>query len=264
MPSAITDAAPTMRTRLGPVPVIVGVIATAALTAGALARPDLAPVLAGCVLLVLGFAVMAPCSIQMALTMSRVITRTQSTRRIGIRGSAGLFALGYVGFYIPFALVLGGVARLLGDFAWVAVALGAVASLLLGLAALGAVDLGALSRCRGPLWLLRSGRASFQRPVRAGVAFGQYCATCCGPYVLAIAVLAGGTQNFTLGAGIVAGYAVVMALPFLAPAVLAPDTYAQLGAKASRVAPLVERTTGFTLVGLSLALIPVVVAAAVG
>ena len=263
MPPAITDTAPTTRTRPGPVPFVVGVLATVALTAGAVARPDLAPVLAGCVLLVVGFAVMAPCSVQMALTMSRVVMRTQSTRRMGIRGSAGLFALGYVGFYIPFALVLGGVARLLGDFAWIAVALGAVASLLLGLAALGAVDLGALSRCRGPLWLLRSGRASFQRPVRAGMAFGQYCATCCGPYVLAIAVLAGGTRNFALGAGIVAGYAVVMALPFLAPAVLAPDTYAQLGASASRVAPLVERTTGFMLVGLSLALVPVIVAAAV-
>lgn len=264
MPSAITDSPTTNRTGLGPAPIVVGVLATVVLTAGALARPDLAPVLAGAVLLVVGFAVMAPCSVQMALTMSRVVTRTQSTRALGIRRSAGLFALGYVGFYIPFALVLGGVARLLGDFAWIAVGLGAVASLLLGLSALGAVDLGALSRCRGPLWLLRSGRASFQRPVRAGVAFGQYCATCCGPYVLALAVLAGGTRNFTLGAGIVAGYAVVMAIPFLAPAVLAPDTYAHLGASASRVAPLVERTTGFMLVGLSLALVPVVVAAAVG
>ncbi len=264
MSSAVTDTPSTTRTRLGPVPIVVGVFATIVLTAGALARPDLAPVLAGCVLLVVGFAVMAPCSIQMALTMSRVITRTRSTRRLGVRGSAGLFALGYVGFYVPFALVLGGVARLLGDFAWIAVALGAVASLLLGLAALGAVNLGVLSRCRGPLWLLRSGRASFQRPVRAGMAFGQYCATCCGPYILAIAVLAGGTRNFALGAGIVAGYAVVMAIPFLAPAVLAPETYAQLGARASRVAPLVERTTGFMLVGLSMALVPVVVAAAVG
>ncbi|MEO7586491.1 MAG: cytochrome c biogenesis protein CcdA [Arachnia sp.] len=264
MSAAITDASSTTRRGHRLLPVVVGVLATVALTAGALTRPDLAPVLAGCVLLVVGFAVMAPCSIQMALTMSRVVTRTQTTRRHGIRSSAGLFALGYVGFYIPFALVLGGVARVLGDWSWVAVALGAVASLLLGLSALGAVNLGALSRCRGPLWLLRSGRASFQRPFKAGVAFGQYCATCCGPYVLAIAVLAGGSRNFTLGAGIVAGYAVVMAIPFLAPAVLAPDTYAQLGAKASRIAPLVERTTGFMLVGLSLALVPVVAAAVVG
>lgn len=264
MSTAVTDAPSTARTRLGPVPLVVGVLATILLTAGALARPDLAPVLAGCVLLVVGFAVMAPCSVQMALTMSRVITRTQSSRRHGIKGSTGLFAAGYVAFYIPFAVVLGGVARLLGDFAWIAVALGAVASLVLGLAALDAVNLGVLSRCRGPLWLLRSGRASFQRPLKAGMAFGQYCATCCGPYVLAIAVLAGGTRNFALGAGIVAAYAVVMAIPFLAPAFLAPETYAQLGAKASRVAPLVERTTGFMLVGLSLALVPVVAAAMVG
>lgn len=264
MPAAVTSAPPAAGTRLGPVPLVVGVLATVALTAGALARPDLAPVLAGSVLLLVGFAVMAPCSVQMALTMSRVITRTQGTRRRGIRSSAGLFALGYVGFYLPLAVVLGAVARLLGDFAWIAVALGAVASLLLGLSALGAVNLGALSRCRGPLWLLRSGRASFQRPLKAGAAFGQYCATCCGPYVLAIAVLAGGSRHFAVGAGIVAAYAVVMAIPFLAPAVVAPDTYAQVGAKANSIAPMVERTTGFMLVGLSVALIPVVAAAVVG
>lgn len=264
MSAAITDTPSVKRAGLGPVPLIVGVIATLVITAGALAVPRLAPVMAGGVLLVVGFAVMAPCSVQMALTMSRVVTRTQTTRKVGIRGSAGLFALGYVGFYIPFALLLGAVAYFLGDLAWIAVALGAVASLLLGLSALGAVNLGALSRCRGPLWLLRSGRASFQRPLRAGVAFGQYCATCCGPYILAIAVLAGGTRNFAVGAGIVAAYAVVMALPFLAPAVLAPDTYAQLGARANRVAPMVERITGFVLVGLSLALVPVVAAAMAG
>lgn len=261
MSAAVTDKPPIRRAGLGPVPLVVGVIATLAITAAALARPDLAPVMAGGVLLVVGFAVMAPCSVQMALTMSRVVTRTAATRKVGIRGSAGLFALGYVGFYIPCALLLGAVAYFLGDLAWIAVALGAVASLLLGLSALGAVNLGALSRCRGPLWLLRSGRASFQHPFRAGVAFGQYCATCCGPYVLAIAVLAGGTKNFAVGAGIVLAYSVVMALPFLAPAVLSPDTYAQLGARANRVAPTVERITGFVLVGLSLALVPVVAAA---
>ena len=264
MSAAITDDPTAQRTGFGPVPLVVGVVATIAITAGALVRPDLAPVLAGCVLLVVGFAVMAPCSVQMALTMSRVITRSRAVRTLGIRGSAGLFALGCVGFYVPFALVLGAIAWLLGDLAWIAVALGALASMLLGLSALGAVNLGALSRCRGPLWLLRSGRASFQRPFTAGIAFGQYCATCCGPYILAIAVLAGGTKNFLVGAGIVAAYAIVMAIPFIAPAVLAPDTYAQLGAKASHIAPLMERTTGFVLVGLSLALVPVVAAAMAG
>ena len=78
MSAAITDASSTTRRGHRLLPVVVGVLATVALTAGALTRPDLAPVLAGCVLLVVGFAVMAPCSIQMALTMSRVVMRTTS------------------------------------------------------------------------------------------------------------------------------------------------------------------------------------------
>jgi cytochrome c biogenesis protein CcdA len=242
----------------------VGVLVAVAASVTGLAQPGLAPLVAGSVLLVAGFAVMAPCSMQMALTMARVAERTGARRGVSVRRTASLFAVGYVGFYLPVAVVLGGVARLLGDLAWIAVLLGAAASLVLGLAALGTVQLGALSQCRGPLWLLRTGRASFQRPVRAGVAFGQYCATCCGPYILAIAVIAGGTRSFALGSGLVVAYAALMALPFLAPAFLAPSTYAELGAAAGRLAPRVERATGVALVGVSLALLPGVVAAVVG
>jgi cytochrome c biogenesis protein CcdA len=219
---------------------------------------------AGVVLLVAGFAVMAPCSVQMALTMARVVDRTRESRGRSVRRSAVAFAAGYVAFYLPTALALGGLARLLGRWAWVAVLLGALVSLALGLAALGAVKLGGLSRCRGPLWLLRTGRASFQRPLRAGVAFGQYCATCCGPYVLAVAVIAGGTSSFAIGAGLVLAYALLMALPFLAPAFLAPSTFAELGAAAGRLAPRTERATGLVLVVVSVALVPGVLAAAMG
>ncbi|MDX6327038.1 MAG: putative metal-binding integral rane protein [Nocardioidaceae bacterium] len=243
---------------------VIGVLVAVAASATAIMRPSLAPLAAGSVLLVAGFAVMAPCSMQMALTMARVVERTGAARGVSVRRTATLFALGYVGFYLPVAVVLGGLARLLGDLAWIAVLLGALVSLVLGLAALGTVQLGSLSKCRGPLWLLRTGRASFQRPVKAGVAFGQYCATCCGPYVLAIAVIAGGTHSFVLGSGLVVAYAMLMAVPFLAPAFLAPSTYAELGAVAGRLAPRVERATGVVLVGVSLALLPGVVAAVVG
>jgi cytochrome c biogenesis protein CcdA len=242
----------------------VAVVGTAAATAVAVARPSLAPLAAGSILLVAGFAVMAPCSMQMALTMARVVERTHATRGVSVRRAASWFALGYVAFYAPIAVVLGGVARLLGAWAWVAVLLGAVLSLVLGLAALRALNLGALSRCRGPLWLLRTGRASFQRPGQAGFAFGQYCATCCGPYVLAVAVIAGGTRSFDVGAGLVAAYAVLMAVPFLAPAFLAPSTYAEMGAAAATLAPRLERLTGLVLIGVSIALVPGVVAAVVG
>jgi cytochrome c biogenesis protein CcdA len=244
--------------------VLVAVLAGAVVVA----RPDLAPLTAGVVLLVVGFAVMAPCSIQMALVLSTVVRRrAERVPARGLRVAAGRFALGYVTFYLPVALVLGGLARLLGSWAWVAVGIGAVVSLVLGLASLGhpvldRLGLGALSRCRGPLWLLRTGRASFQRPFRAGLAFGRYCATCCGPYVLAVAVLAGGTRQFAVGAGLVVAYAVLMALPFLAPAVVSPRVYTDLGAAADRIAPRVNRITGFALVGVAIALVPAVVAGA--
>lgn len=244
-----------------------GALVAAPAAALAVARPDDAPLAAGIVLLAAGFAVMAPCSIQMALTMSAVVRRRAERPASGLRVAAGWFALGYVSFYVPVAVVLGGVARLLGRWAWIAVGLGAVASLVLGLASLGhrvleRLGLGALSRCRGPLWLLRTGRASFQRPFRAGLAFGQYCATCCGPYVLAVAVLAGGTERFGVGAGLVVAYAVLMALPFLAPAVVSPRVHADLGTVADRIAPRVNEVTGVALVGVAIALVPAVVAGA--
>jgi cytochrome c biogenesis protein CcdA len=245
------------------------VLVAAAAAVVAVVRPDAASLTAGIVLLAAGFAVMAPCSIQMALTMSVVVRRRAGGGPAGLRAAAGRFALGYVTFYLPVALVLGGLARLLGSWAWVAVGLGAVVSLVLGLAALGhrvleRIGLGALSRCRGPLWLLRTGRASFQHPFRAGLAFGRYCATCCGPYVLALAVLAGGTQRFAVGAGLVVAYAALMALPFLAPAVLSPRVYTDLGDAANRIAPRVNRATGVALVGVAVALVPAVVAGALG
>ncbi|MPV48824.1 hypothetical protein GCG21_02120 [Pseudactinotalea sp. HY160] len=244
-------------------PIVLGVAGSFALGAVILAFPAYGPLTAGMVLLAIGFAVMAPCSIQMALTMSRMLAGMAPGSRAGVRRGAGLFAAGYLALYLPFALALGALTLLLDDAAWVAVAAGALVALALGLAALGAMPLGALSRCRGPLWLLRSGRASFRRPVRAGFAFGQYCATCCGPYILAVAVLAGGSERFAVGAGLVFAYAILMVLPFLAPAILAPEAYSRLGAKAGRLAPRTERATGIMLVGLSLALVPSVVAAAV-
>lgn len=245
-----------------------GAVIAASAAAVAIARPDDASLIAGIVLLGAGFVVMAPCSIQMALVMSAVVRgRAERASSRGLRVAAGWFALGYVTFYLPVALVLGGLARLLGSWAWIAVGIGAVVSLVLGLASLGhrfleRLGLGALSRCRGPLWLLRTGRASFQRPFRAGLAFGQYCATCCGPYVLAVAVLAGGTKQFGVGAGLVVAYAVLMVLPFVAPAVVSPRIYTDLGNAANRIAPRVNQATGVALIGVAIALVPAVVAGA--
>ena len=131
--------------------------------------------------------------------------------------------------------------------------------MLLGLAALGLLGSSLLSKCRGPLWLIRSGRASFQKPFRAGIAFGQYCASCCGPYLYALVVLAGATGVFWLGSSLVMLYAVAMVVPFLLPALLAPDTYAAVTDRVQTLSPQLAKATGLMLVGLGVLLVPVAV-----
>ena len=145
---------------------------------------------------------------------------------------------------------------MLGRYAWVLMIVGGLLAILLGLSALGLLGRSWLSRCRGPLWLVRSGRASFQRPFKAGIAFGQYCASCCGPYLYAIVVLAGATGSFALGTGLVMLYAATMVVPFLLPAILAPERFSALSTRVSRLVPGLERATGLVLVGMGIVLLP--------
>lgn len=230
-----------------------------------------AVVLAGVLLLVSGFVVMAPCQLQMAATLTTVLRRTAVLRgtdgrpaAVAVRPAALRFALGYLAFYAPVAVLLAGAAWLLDPWAWILVALGGAGAVVLGLAALGRIRASWLSRCRGPLYLLRSGRASFDRPFRAGVAFGQYCASCCGPYVYALVVLAGGTGSPALGAGLVLLYALTMVVPFLLPVLLAPATFAAVGDRMTALSPRLGRATGSMLVGVGLVLMPVAGLIAVG
>jgi cytochrome c biogenesis protein CcdA len=247
------------------------VIAAAATTAAAAViaigvAPRLAALVGGGVLLVAGFAVMAPCQLQMALTISAVLKRLQREETAGeeaaVAGPTSQFAVGYLAFYAPIAILLGVIASLLGALAWVAIIAGAAGSVVLGLAALGLGRPRWLSRCRGPLWLLASGRASFQRPLRAGVAYGRYCASCCGPYAYALVVLAGGTRSVWLGAGLTAGYALSMVAPSLLVAAIAPATSQRLAERAASVSPTIERLTGLMLVGLGIVLVPAAIAGA--
>jgi cytochrome c biogenesis protein CcdA len=242
-----------------------GVTAAAAVIAISVA-PRLAALVGGGVLLVAGFAVMAPCQLQMALTISAVLGRLHrgkpGSEAPPVAERTSRFALGYLAFYAPIAILLGMIARLLGSFAWVAIIVGAAGSMVLGLAALGLGRPRWLARCRGPLWLLASGRASFQRPVRAGVAYGRYCASCCGPYVYALVVLAGGTRSVWLGAGLTGVYAVSMVAPILLVASIAPATSQRLAERAASVSPTVERMTGLMLVGLGIVLVPAALAGA--
>ncbi len=225
------------------------------------AAPSWTPVAAGGALLAAGFVVMAPCELQMATVLATVASR--STEPKDVRVTALRFSGGYLAYYAPFAVVIGALAHLAGSRAWALGAAGGVLALLLGLATLGRGGPAWLRRCRGPLYLLRSGRASFRRPFRAGVAFGQYCSTCCGPYAFALAVFAGAGRHAWLGAAIVGLYAVLMALPFLVPALLAPNRSAALGEHLGTVRPGLERAAGLALVVLGALVIPVCLAAGV-
>jgi cytochrome c biogenesis protein CcdA len=95
------------------------------------------------------------------------------------------------------------------------------------------------------------------------VAYGRYCASCCGPYAYALVVLAGGTRSAWLGAGLTAGYALSMVAPTLLVAAIAPDTSRRLAERAAGTSPAVERLTGVMLVGLGIVLVPAAIAGAV-
>lgn len=220
--------------------------------------------IAGGLLLAAGFVVMTPCQLQMSAALTTVL-KNLAAKKAQVAGpwlvkrAALRFALGYLLFYVPVALVLGVAAWVLGRHAWVLAIAGGVMSVLLGLAVLRLLGRSWLSKCRGPLWLIRSGRASFQKPFRAGIAFGQYCASCCGPYLYALVVLAGATGIFWLGSSLVMLYAIAMVVPFLLPALLAPDTYAGVTDRVQVLSPQLEKATGLMLVGLGMLLVPAAV-----
>jgi cytochrome c biogenesis protein CcdA len=247
--------------------VVAGAVAAgaAALTgAVAITAPGWTPVVGGGALLAAGFAIMAPCELHMATVLAAVIARSPRPLSSGaVRGTALRFAAGYLLYYFPVAIVIGALAHLAGAHAWVLGAAGGALALMLGLAALGDGGPAWLRRCRGPLHLLRSGRASFRQPLRAGLAFGQYCSTCCGPYAFALAVFAGAGRHAWLGAAIVGAYAVLMALPFLVPALVAPARSAALGDHLAAVRPALELSAGLSLVTLGALIVPISVIAGV-
>jgi cytochrome c biogenesis protein CcdA len=247
-----------LATRPRALALIVAAFAVAITGAVALVAAPWTPVVAGGALLAAGFVVMAPCELQMATVLATVVGRTGHAR---VRGTALRFTAGYLAYYIPVAIVIGAVAHLAGGGAWVLGAVGGVLALLLGLATLGDAGPEWLKRCRGPLYLLRTGRASFRKPLRAGVAFGQYCSTCCGPYAFALAVFAGAGRHAWLGSAIVGAYAVLMALPFLMPALLAPERSASLSEYLATARPALDRSAGLSLVALGALVVPVCVVA---
>ena len=237
---------------------IVAAVMVLALAAagGAAIAPRWTPAIAGAALLGAGVLVMVPCELQMAATLASVVRLRPGGGETAVRPAALRFAAGYLAFYVPVALALAAVAVLLGRFGSILTIAGGLCALTLGFAALGRVKPSWLSACRGPLYLLRSGRASFGRPFRAGVAFGRYCATCCGPYIYALVVFAGAASRFWLAGALVLAYAVTMAAPFVVPALLAPDRVRELDARLSSNGPALDRASAVGLIAVGVLIVP--------
>jgi cytochrome c biogenesis protein CcdA len=214
------------------------------------------PVVAGGALLAAGFAVMAPCELQMASMFATLVGRSPVSGA-DVRGAALRFTAGYLLYYVPVALLIGVLAHLAGQAAWVLGAAGGSLALALGLATLGVGGPAWLKQCRGPLYLLRSGRAPSRRPLFAGMAYGQYCSCCCGPYVFALVVFAGAGRHAWLGAAIVGSYAVLMAVPFLVPVLLAPARSAALADHLGAVRGVLESSVGWSLLAIGALIVPV-------
>jgi cytochrome c-type biogenesis protein len=208
-------------------------------------------------------AVMAPCLLQMSIVLVSAIS--------GVAAQAGgarpnlwrqglAFAAGFLGIYAVAALVLGLVGQGVGSYAAVLKALGGVLVLLLGLAVLRALPRTALSGCRGPRWLIMTGKATLRRPLAAGVAFAVYCVGCCGPYLSGLALLGAGSGSLWQGAALVLAFALLMGGLLLLPIFALPLSQ-RVGQVLARHAAPVTTVSGVTLVaiGTALALEPLVV-----
>src|SRR3712207_9438627 len=116
---------------------------------------------------------MGPCQLQMSATLTVVLRnlaakKTKDSGAATVRRSAGLFALGYVLFYLPVAVILGGTAWALGRYAWVLAVVGGLLAIVLGLAALGVLRRGGVAGGRGGAYPLPGGGGAVPKPVHRG------------------------------------------------------------------------------------------------
>lgn len=210
--------------------------------------------LAGAALVPAALAVMAPCLLQLSAALVAAAAGLAASETPRALRRAGLaFAAGFLGVYAPVALLVGLAGQALASWAGLLQAAGGVMLALLGLAALRVLPRAALAGCRGPRWLILTGRASLRRPLAAGGAFAVYCLGCCGPYLAGLALLGAGAGSPAAAAGLILGFALLMGALLLLPVFALGasrrlrDTLARHG---GRIAPI----AGASLVALGLAL----------
>jgi cytochrome c biogenesis protein CcdA len=198
-------------------------------------------------------AVMAPCLMQLsgALVAASAGLAASSS---GPPWRAGLaFAAGFLGVYAAAALAVGLLGQTLAALAPLLQAAGGLLLAALGLAVLRVLPARALSGCRGPRWLILTGRANLRRPLGAGAAFAVYCLGCCGPFLGGIALLGAGAGPGLQGAALVAWFGLLMGAVLLLP-VAALGASRRLQAALQRHGQPVALAAGAALVALGVAL----------
>ena len=184
------------------------------------------------------------------------ITGLSAEELQGRRGTAVLHALWFVGGFSAVFLALGATASALGAFllryqAWISRG-GGVLVLAFGLYLLGVARPGFLTRerriqlARKPLGYVGS--------AAVGVVFGAAWTPCIGPILGAILTLAAATASVARGAGLLAAYALGLAVPFLLTA-LALDRFLAWFQSFRPYIVWVERVAGVLLVCLGVLLV---------
>ncbi len=207
---------------------------------------------------VTGLIAMLPCLLQMSVVLTAVAGTAPQPgadprRGPGALSGAARVLLGYLAVYTAVGLVLGSVGRLFLAELPLWRALAGLLLVLLGLAAADLLPVRLVRRCRGPIGFLLQGPHP-GRPLAMGAAFAVYCAGCCGPYLYALAAVAGSTgspwRSAALAAAFATGTALLLALPTLAlPAARA------LVRRLGQGLPDLARVCGLVLAGIGVLLI---------
>lgn len=243
-------------------------IAAARLPAGAPAPLALLCELVGPPLPALGaavapaaIAVMAPCLLQLALVLATTSAGVAATGDAPPWRAGLAFAGGFLGVYALAAAAVGVLGAVLAAWAPLLQALGGALLAGLGLAVLRVLPRGVAAGCRGPRWLILTGRANLRRPLGAGAAFAVYCLGCCGPYLGGLALLGAAAGSALAATALVGGFALLMGALLLLPA-LGAGAGRRAQAALQRHAQPIALASGaaLTALGVAIALEPVVLA----
>lgn len=211
--------------------------------------------------LVGAFTVMLPCLLQMSIVLTSVVTglapRILSAATLSpwgrTLGPVGAFLGGYAAVYTVAGAAIGMAGQLfLAYLPWLRVSSGVVL-LVLGISLVGLLPFRLGSSCRGPFsFLFRTpiGRG----PAAMGASFAVYCAGCCGPYLYALALLAGAIGSPGKSAAVVLLFALGTVLPILLPA-LSFRGAAALSRRAARWIPHLSWASGIALMVLGALLV---------